>query len=55
MLVSGGKKVRMNTPNRSKINSSQQEKKNPRAGGGTDRPLTENAGRVPGTRPGNHA
>lgn len=49
------KKLKMSTPNRSKVNTAEQPKKNPRAGGGTDRPMTENAGKVPGTRPGNHA
>ena len=33
---------------------SAKEKPNPNTGG-TDRGMTENAGKVPGTRPGNHA
>ena len=54
-IVGGGKPVKMNKPNKSVINPDQQEKPNPNAGGGTDRPSTDFAGTQPWVKPGDHA
>ena len=54
MLVPAKTKINMGKRSPSLANKSQAEKPNPRTGG-TDRGMTENAGKVPGTRPGNHA